>query len=483
MSLNISSIIPCGNSYVVRGLTEGKPVEHKFVDQYGRTIEDQQFLEDFEKLCSAAYLGNLQSCKKIIEAGFHDFKAAGFGKKFTDYLPNLQQGEGVTPLKIAQQQKHSEIIKLFQQKIREQEPPEEDDQILQSLRNKFGSRVSEITKEVPLFSNELSPKKSDLKKELKVTSRTLYDKMNEGISDEELIALVDQVQITEGEKTNPLNALLQYGVQKNPEKAVREIAKKYFVTENHLERAIIQGYSSETLQVLLEQALIHDENIDTKNCIYWLFEKRRDYSDELFFHFISHANETEHRYVLEAFKTENLSDKTLELFLIKAKELHPTLTVILFPNNMSEFFFKKSKEFREQKEEAFTKTGLMKYWHSFKDKPKPYLPYQTRFSDSLIKKVIDKSSSIFGLGDLIGSATEEVLDYLLSKNPDWELNPLDFEHILLCGYSEDFVLKVCDRLEKEDVEDSMIEIAKIRNYSQEVIQKLQEKNASSCSIL
>lgn len=105
------SIVPfdTGRSYIVRSI----PVEqaqYHIIDRLGRTQEDREFLERFERIFYAAAEGNLAKCQEVVQEGFRDFKAYSIGKFTT---PSGKALDYISPLKVAKLNKRQDVVDYF----------------------------------------------------------------------------------------------------------------------------------------------------------------------------------------------------------------------------------------------------------------------------------------------------------------------------------------------------------------------------------
>lgn len=515
-------------AFVVRS-SPVKSAECGSVDQLGRTEGDKLFLEQFERIFRAAYKGNLTKCKRIVKEGFCDFEAfrvGGLDTKLGDsfdkisplkiaemrghtniveYFLNVSKDSqncaegnnlektveiksGISSATSTEKREASCILATdeFSVLVDQRGGFDLNQNLLASY---FGEseglkKTGEIKSDAP--SNEHSElvefevfysEGGDLLGSLNftagkinspgssVTSLTLIEAMRASAPDEELSALVDQVEIFDLEN-NPLEHILNHNGS-NPEKAIQKMVEKCPVAVDHIKKALIKKYSEETVSLMLKKA---DKEIDTRECIRWLLGK---YSEGLIAQFINHASRVKNRYVIEAFKA-NFSAATIELFVDRVPKVNEDIWEEVFPEKKSMNVFKQVCKRHRKKtgENSLTPEFFRKYWKHFKTQDKPYLPHLTRFSSAFIKKLINKSSCIpFGIEKVLGQVEEEVIWSLLEK--EISVDSSQFKHVLLYGYSEKLVLYLSKKF--EELDEDIVEIAQLRGYSEELIQELKKK--------
>ena len=159
-----SSIIPFGpgKSYVVRGNEPQERVEYRFTDNLGRTQQDRDFLDQYERIFLAASEGELKECQEIVEKeGFRDFGAEShwrFGTGSGKYL------NGISVMKIAEMRGHLHVLSYFK-KINEESQKKSVDQKFPEGKNISNSNqpLESEEKTSRLFGQTFSKKQSGQK--------------------------------------------------------------------------------------------------------------------------------------------------------------------------------------------------------------------------------------------------------------------------------------------------------------------------------
>ncbi len=396
-----------------------------------RTLDNERFLVLFQRCFQAAASGNISSCEEVVSAGFSDFNAVGYGPTF----------KGKSPLKIAEAQGHQHIVHFFQTVMSQPRTYMEnldEDQIYDHL-------VSRIRVEAP---------------------------------DEELSFLVDKIKDLPLYE-NPLDSLLEQNAP-NREITAQKMALKFPVTEHHLENAVRKQYSSLTVLALLEAAVEQNEGFNAERCLFWLLIRERPYDEETVIKFIHHAKNIDMHYLKAALESE-FSNAILEALVEKVQTLNFEISSFLFPNTIANYFEQEYDAYQRQAgDTALTQEFLESYWNRFKDMPKPCLIYPLQYPDTFIKKVLDRLPH--PLSYLIGTVPEDIICYFLEKYSDYQVEQFELEHALLCGYSENLILELIKRLEPSARKNQAKEIAEIRGYSEQVLEKLYD-SLLQCAII
>ncbi len=545
-----NTIIPLdsGSSYIVSSAPLKQNEAYRFVDHLNRTVEEQKFVEQFERIFYAAANGNLKECRQVVAEGFRDFNAYSVGKK-----PSYDH---VSPLQVAKKNKHSDITRYFKQVLSDPESKGQDiskmsqQELLDILCN------PQLSAFHPICTKQIMKNSREFQKNNYTTEDEIIDALTSSETDEKLLDLVERVVVDETKSCrNPLDSILNHR-SKNPEAAVRAMVQKFPVNADNLEhaiakeysektislmcqkasfpmnehhlyraldkknyssklikqmlekinfpitkellyRALIEKYDSEIIKIMFDNAVTHNKELDTERCMSLVFNKK--YSEDLILQFFKLAGEskTDPRFVSDAIELK-FSNKTIEFLIDTIPQLEEyILWADLFPRHLepTELFFKKQKEeFVKQKDieylsyydKALTKEFNEKYWSHFIDQPKPYIPFLHPISSSCIKKIITKCTEMkhIAFTQAIGQVNEDILSLLLEKNPNLSSFTFQYglEKILLYGYSEQFVLAVLDRCQKGEIGNA-VEIAKLRDYSPELITELKKKSSSLLCVI
>lgn len=490
--MTYATIIPfdSGDSYIVRSLPIEEKNSSKPIDILGRTKQDREFLIQFVKIFNAANLGDLKTCQKVIKEGFCDLNAYRYFAGKVD--ASRMRLNNVTPVKMAEMQGHLDIVEYFHKVSKSISKGKQKQTSYENLNeHQLKRKIKKLKKKEMAYQREIAKLKDQIEQIpekpgpskiiLNLYANDLAEAMCRSVPDEELCDLVKQVVIHEEKNTlnNPLDYIINHQGE-NPEIAVQRMALIYPVTTIHLENALSKSYSPKTMQLMLQQACIH-QDVDTKECLPWLF--CHGYPEKLIRLFIMYASEIEFRHLPKAFKL-NFSLKTIEILVDKIPELEDEIWNYIFPetHSMLDFFEEQLAKFKEGTEDDLLPPRFFDlYWEHFKDKPKPYLPHLTPFPNTFIRKVIHKCPALsFDIGRVLGQVDEEMLWFLLKQNIS--VLPLHFEHVLLYGYSDKLVLYLFERFKKGELSKQALKIARLRHYSQEVIHKL-EKNSAKCYLM
>ena len=201
----------------------------------------------------------------------------------------------------------------------------------------------------------------------------------------------------------------------------------------------------------------------------------------MIFQVVSHASETEMRYLEDAFEAK-LSPKTLGAFIERVPELTKEITSLIFPKCWVEYWEEKTQAYQASNSEGnLTQAFIRKYWAEFQDKPKPFLLYNGTVPDDIVIKVMDRAPEHFSIFTLVGTASEKVLSHYLDKEDKSFDHNLTLEHALLCGYSEEIILRLIERFTGKSSDAKAI--AQLRGYSENVVQELNKLTPSwGCTI-
>lgn len=378
-----------------------------------------------------------------------------------------------------------------------------------------------------VFESKVPSKNSDEK----LDSRDLCERFLSWITDGELSQLVDQVTICEedGSENNPLD-YIHGRVWGTCDQAVQKMALRYPVSDHHLRLVILTGYKPETIRAMFDQAILCERFTVQESLSSLIFQ---DYPDELILLFSKHADNVEYsafkaaqsrsdtspqtimalrnkvsldaliRYrepeelivstLVERAEADNqslssalsrpdISLTTIEAFLDKVPEVHEEVWENLFvrifpPEHSGKCFFDSAFENKENRMalHMITPEFWDAYSKQFEGLPKPYIPHLSQASLDFIQKIFNRTSIVpISLLDLLGQADEATLKIFFSYRGK-NISSFQLAHLLLYGYSEELVLDICDQLEDGDVDSDCIEAARLRKYSEAVIQKIETK--------
>jgi|GEM_PF-3712401 hypothetical protein len=263
------------------------------------------------------------------------------------------------------------------------------------------------------------------------------------------------------------------------EQAEENMTLRYSVPDRQLCIAIRSQEDSKVIQTMFDEAVLC-EGFYVQESLHGLIV--RNYPDELVFAFTAYATEVDDETLDSALSRSDISLKTIEALIDKmpaiSTEIEQNVFARIFPQDRSGYFFFDEAMAEEEKKtgvRAITPAFQKTYFGHFENQPKPYIPYLTEASLSLVKKFFCKISvASVTLLDLLGQADEEMLKIFL-KHHGKNILSFQFEHLLLYGCSEELILDISDHLEKKALDEDCLRIAVLRQYSKAVIEKIQTK--------
>ncbi|NGX49248.1 MAG: hypothetical protein K940chlam5_00844 [Candidatus Anoxychlamydiales bacterium] len=410
--------------------------------------------------------GNTEIVKLLEDYKKSNSYAANYSEKITRLSKGLDGAEKIK----------SELEEL--EKNSKNLDPQEMDLKLREYQDKLDKieKKSKHTEDDPFISNEYLKGQTHSS-----TSHDISVALSNSSPEEKILSLIDTLIVEDEETENPLNYISHY--EGKPEEAIKKLAKIYSVKKNHLMQALAKGYSSETIKIMLDQAIENDKNLDTEDIVYSYLSDLSNFDEDIILKFITHASEIRYYQLDSAFELK-LSEKIISAIVDKVDKLdYYTWNNIIAESSWDAFLQKKKESLGD--DFAITREISEEYWNLYKDKPKPYLPNLTSFSDLFILKIYERTKR--PLKDLVGQVNEKTLKSLFEhlKERKKEISLEDFKSVLLYGYSDQMALLICNTFQKGQIDNQTLQIAKMRNYSRIVIQSIEQKlePSSSCTIM